>query len=47
MIKNGPPTTLMIMDADTSYGDAIVLPMVSASRKVNAPNSMENGIKAL
>ena len=47
MMKNGPPTTLIMMDADTSYGAAIVLPMVSASRNVNAPNKALNGTNAL
>lgn len=47
MMKNGPPNTLIMMDADTSYGAAIVLPMVSASRNVNAPNKALNGTNAL
>ena len=46
MMKNGPPTTLMMIDADTSYGAAMVLPMVSASKNVNAPNKALNGTNA-
>ena len=44
MIKNGPPTILMMTAALISYGAVIVLPSVSASRNVKTPASAENGI---
>ena len=47
MMKNGPPTTLMITAALTSFGAAIVLPIVSASKNVNAPESAANGMRCL
>lgn len=46
-MNTGPPTTLMITAALISYGEAIVLPTVSASKKMKAPNTAEKGRRYL
>lgn len=46
-MKNGPPMMLITIAAEISLGATIVRPMVSASRNMNAPSKIVNGMSAL